>query len=219
MELVNVNIGQERSMPNAKPLGKTGIYKIPASGPVQITRSGITGDVICDAKHHGGADQAIYVYGEPDYQWWSATLGWEISPGTFGENLTIRGLESARLCIGDLLHAGGVTLQVTSPRMPYVTLAARMGDPAFSERFRQAERPGLYCRVLQEGQVQAGDPVQLEAYTGDTVTILEMFRDHYAPGLDEAKLRRYLSMPLGRRARVEKEKQLRKVLSHGTIGK
>jgi len=212
MELISINIGQERSMPNAKASGKTGIYKLPANTPVQIASNGIPGDVICDTKHHGGPDQAIYIYGTADYQWWADALGQELSPGTFGENLTIRELESASLRVGDILQIGGASLQVTSPRMPCVTLAARMGKATFKEQFRQAERPGLYCRVLQGGQVQAGDPVHLDGYGGETVSILQMFRDYYIPDLYEATLRRYLAAPISMRTRTEKEKQLQKLL-------
>jgi MOSC domain-containing protein YiiM len=210
MKLISINIGEERSIPNAKDSGKTGIYKQPAVRPVQITFDGIPHDVIIDTKHHGGLDQAIYIYGTADYQWWSRALGEELSPGTFGENLTISDLESAHFRAGDLLRIGAVILQVTAPRMPCVTLAARMGDAVFMERFQKAERPGLYCRVLQGGQVQAGDPVHLERYTGETVTILEMFRDYYEPDLREATLRRYLAAPIGLRVRAEKEKQIQR---------
>jgi len=212
MKLVSVNIGREHGIPNAKASGKTGIYKLPVNAPVQITSDGIPEDVICDTKHHGGPDQAIYIFGAADYQWWSGALGRELAPGTFGENLTISDLESAQLRVGDILVIGTVRLQVTSPRMPCVTLAARMGDATFNEQFLQAERPGLYCRVLQAGQIQAGENVRLERYGGETITILEMFRDYYDTILGEAKLRFYLAAPISIRARSEKEKQLQKLL-------
>jgi MOSC domain-containing protein YiiM len=212
MKLISVNIGKERSIPNAKASGKTGIYKLPVNTPVLITSNGIPGDVICDTKNHGGPDQAIYIYATEDYQWWSDALGHELAPGTFGENLTISELESASLCVGDILEIGAVRLQVTSPRMPCVTLAARMGDAAFMQQFGKAERPGLYCRVLQAGQVEVGDSVRLERYTGETVTILEMFRDHYSPDLRETTVRHYLAAPISMRSRAEKEKQLQKLL-------
>lgn len=216
MKLVSVNVGQERSIPNAKASGKTGIFKLPINTPVRISSDGIPGDAICDTKNHGGPDQAIYIYGETDYKWWSEVLDRELAPGTFGENLTISDLESGQVHVGDVLQIGEVSLQVTSPRMPCVTLAARMGDNAFIEQFRQAERPGLYCRVLQEGQVQSGEPVHLERFTGETVTILEMFRDYYKATLDEARLRLYLAAPLSLRARVDKEKRLQKLIGrHG----
>jgi MOSC domain-containing protein YiiM len=211
MRLVSVNLGQERSIQGAKSSGKTGIYKLPANEPVQIGTLGLTGDTICDTTNHGGVDQAVYIYGAPDYAWWSETLGTELGPGTFGDNLTIAGLESARIQIGDRLTMGSVILEVTSPRIPCSTLAARMGDPQFVKRFKEAERPGVYCRVIQAGSVQAGDRVSYQRYAGETVTILEMFRDYYKKELDEATIRRYLAAPAHYKDRIEKEEMLKKM--------
>jgi MOSC domain-containing protein YiiM len=216
MRIASVNVGKETPIQYAKESGKTGIYKQPAAAPVEITPLGLKDDAICDVDNHGGPDQAVYIYGLPDYAWWSEALGREILPGTFGENLTIAGLESARFSIGDRLVIGSsaapVILQVTAPRIPCVTLAARMGDPAFVKRFRQAERPGLYGRVLQPGFVQAGDPVTWEPYTGETVTAIEMFRNFYEPRMDEATIRRHLAAPVAIRDRVEQEARLKKLL-------
>ena len=211
MELHSINIGRARSLVNGKKIETTGIFKEAAAGPVLITSLGLPGDAICDVENHGGVDQAIYVYGAPDYAWWSAELGWEVEPGTFGENLTIGGLESARLNLGDYLHVGKATLQVTAPRIPCGTLAARMGDPAFVKRFRAAERPGLYCRVLQEGIVQVGDSVRLETYAGPTIPAIELFRTFFIPDLDEATLHRHLAAPLAMRARADTEAKLHKL--------
>ncbi|HTX92935.1 MAG TPA: MOSC domain-containing protein [Anaerolineales bacterium] len=213
MKLISVNIGKEQAIHNGKPSGKTGIHKQPVDGPVMLSRLGISEDSVCDKKHHGGPDQAVYLYGEPDYAWWSGQLGDRLSPGTFGDNLTVEGLESARLQIGDSLRIGAAVLQVTAPRIPCGTLAARMGDPQFVKRFRAAERPGVYCRVLQEGIVQAGDPVTLERFSGETISVLDMFRDFYDPDMDENALRRYLAAPIAGRARVDKEEQLQKLLA------
>jgi len=211
MKLISVNVGQERSIKEAGKSGTTGIYKLPVSGPVQIGRLGIPGDAVVDTKNHGGADQAIYIYTEPDYAWWGRELDTEMPPGTFGENLTISELESATVTIGDSLHIGEAILQVAAARIPCKTLAARMGDAHFIKRFREGERPGMYCRVLQEGRVQAGQAVRLERYEGRTVTILEMFRDFYAENPTEAEIRRYLEAPIASRARADKEKQLAKL--------
>ncbi len=210
MQLLSVNIGKARAVQVKS--GRTGIYKRPSERPVQITRTGLAGDTICDSKNHGGVDQAVYIYGTPDYAWWAEALGRELEPGTFGENLTVTGLESAALRIGDRLQVGEVVLEVTAPRIPCVTLATRMSDPAFVKRFRQAERPGVYCRVLQEGRVQAGDAVTLTPYEGETLGALEMFRDFYEPYLAEATIRRHLAAPIAARDRVEKEAQLQKLL-------
>ena len=212
MHLISVNFGQERSIQIGKQTEMTGIYKVPAPGAVAIAADGVAGDAVVDTENHGGADQAVYVYGAADYAWWSAQLGAELAPGTFGDNLTISELESATFAVGDLLHIGAVTLQVTAPRIPCATLAARMDDPAFVKRFRAAERPGLYCRVLKTGSVQAGDPVTVERYTGATITVLEMFRDYYDNALSEATLRRHLAAPLAARARADDEAKLAKLL-------
>ena len=211
MYLISVNVGQERSIQIGKQAEQTGIYKVPASGPVAITTLGVAGDAVMDVDNHGGPDQAVYVYGAADYAWWSAELGVELEPGTFGDNLTITNLESTALNIGDLLYVGAVALQVTAPRIPCATFAARMGDPAFVKRFRAAERPGVYCRVLKAGHVQAGDPVTVERYTGATIAVLEMFLGFYDNALSAATLRRHLAAPIAVRARADIEKRLQKL--------
>ena len=106
MRLLSVNTGRELSIRNAKRSGVTGIFKQPADGPVEVTENGLAGDTVCDAENHGGPDQAVYVFGAPDYAWWSGNLDRDLPPGTFGENLTILGLESAEVRIGDRLRVG-----------------------------------------------------------------------------------------------------------------
>jgi MOSC domain-containing protein YiiM len=110
------------------------------------------------------------------------------------------------------LHVGSVILEVTAPRIPCSTLAARMGDPQFVKKYRRAERPGLYCRVIQEGIVRQGDAVAVERYAGETVPVIELFRDHYRRDKDEATLRRFLRAPLAIRARKDVEEDLQKLL-------
>ena len=212
MHLLSINIGAARPVDPARPHDLTGIYKEPAAGPVQVTREGLPGDAIVSVKHHGGPDQALYIYGGADTAWWAAELGREIAPGTFGENLTISDLESAGLAIGDRLHIGDVVLEVTAPRIPCGTLARRMGDSGFVARFRAAERPGCYCRVVRAGVIRAGDPVLLEPDAGEPVTIVEVFRDHYAPDRDPAAIHRFLAAPIALRARAAKERQLQEAL-------
>jgi MOSC domain-containing protein YiiM len=213
MKLTSVNLGRERMLPRRDRLERTGIFKITTSNPVNVTKLGLEGDVIVSKKHHGGPDQAVYVYGEADYAWWSKELGLELAPGTFGENLTVSELESARFNIGDCLHMTEVTLQVTAPRIPCGTFARRMNDPGWVKRFRQVERPGLYCRVLREGFVRAGDAVSVEGYTGETISVLQMFRDYYDKNKSEETIRRHLRAPIAIRARRDIEKELRSLLN------
>lgn len=209
MELISINVGQERTIANAKSYGKTGIYKQPQTGQVEITPLGIPGDAIVDVKHHGGLDQALYLYTVEDYAWWSAELGQQLQPGTFGENLTVAGLESGPVLAGDRLQIGAVLIEVTCPRMPCVTLAARMGDPHFIKRFNDAERPGLYCRVIQPGFIQAPSPINYTRYAGPSVSMVEMVRNFGKSAWDLDYLRRFLAAPTPLKGRAEKEAELR----------
>jgi MOSC domain-containing protein YiiM len=213
MNLISVNLGQERTLQRKDRVERTGIFKFPTQEAVQLTKLGLEGDVVIDKKDHGGPDQAVYVYGAADYEWWAKELGREIAPGTFGENLTISELESAQFNVGDFLHIGDVTLQVTAPRIPCGTFAARMNDPQWVKKFRQAERPGLYCRVIQEGPIQTGESVSTEKYAGETISILEMFRDYYDKDKSQETLRRHLNAPIDIRSRQALEKDLQKFLA------
>jgi MOSC domain-containing protein YiiM len=213
MKLISVNLGSKATIERSNRSEITGIFKHPVTAPVRVTPLGLEGDFIASEKHHGGPDQAVYIYGAADYDWWSHQLGRELAPGTFGENLTVSDLESARFSIGDKLTVGAVILEVTAPRIPCGTFAARMADPQFVKRFRDAERPGLYCRVLKEGLVQVGDEVSLEPYRGETVTLLDVFRDFYDKRLSEETLRRLLQAPIAIRARKDTEEKLAKLLT------
>lgn len=212
MKLISVNIGRERTQQRKNHIETTGIYKMPVDEPVEIKSPGIEGDAICDKKNHGGPDQAVYIYGGADYAWWARELGKEPAPGTFGENLTISALESAQFNVGDYLRVGEASLQVTAPRIPCGTFATRMEDPQWVKKFRAAERPGLYCRVIREGVVKAGDLVSIEKYSGRTISILQMYRDHYNKR-DEVTLRRHLDAPIAIRARNDLEEELQKILA------
>jgi MOSC domain-containing protein YiiM len=213
MQLTSINRGQEQTLVRPNKAEQTGIFKQPVSGSVQITTQGLPGDFIGDTRNHGGPDQALYLYGQVDYDWWAQELGRVTFPGLFGENLTIGDLASADFGIGDLLQVGAVTLQVTAPRIPCGTLAGRMEIPAFVKQFRFAGRPGLYCRVLKEGLAQVGDPVTVEKYPGETFTVAEAMRDYYDAELSEAALRRYLEIPSAARLKADKEVQLQKLLA------
>lgn len=213
MKLTSINLGEERTLHRKGRMERTGIFKFPTDGTVRVKKLGLEDDVIVSKKHHGGPDQAVYVYGTADYDWWAEQLGRELSPGTFGENLTISELESAQFRIGDTLHGGSVVLQVTAPRIPCNTFATRMGDPQWVKKFRQAERPGLYCRVLREGFVKAGDEVIVESYTDETISVIEMFRDYYDNNKSAETLRRHLNAPIAIRARRDVEKELQNYLS------
>jgi MOSC domain-containing protein YiiM len=215
MELLRVNIGQPRELMIGSSLKKTGINKEEIAQPVQLTELGLVGDFIASKKHHGGPDQAVYIYTEPDYRWWVEELQGPLAYGTFGENLVISELESAPVAAGDRLVIGSgdsaVILEATSPRIPCNTLAAVMNDPHFPKRFRVAARPGIYCRVIRAGSLQAGLPVSYQPCGGERVTMLEQFVDFYEPETSRAGIQRLLNAPIAIRTRNHLEDRLQKI--------
>jgi len=207
MWLESINVGAVETISHGDKTHETGICKRPVGGAVRISRPGIAGDAIVSTKHHGGVDQAIYAYSADDYDWWANETGRDYFPGLFGENLTIRDLPSD-MNIGDRLLIGEVVLEATAPRIPCDTFASRMGDRKFGMTFRTAERPGVYFRVLNEGQAQAGDAVTLVENAGHDVSVLELFRYRYRLSHDPDDLRRMLEAPIAQRMRAHIEKTL-----------
>lgn len=210
MRIESINVGLAETIAVGERPLETGIFKHPVSGPVRVTTEGLVGDAILDTKHHGGVDQAVYAYSLDDYDWWAEQSDREFFPGLFGENLTIRGLPTDML-VGDRLLIGEVVLEATAPRIPCNTFAARMGDPGFGLRFRKAERPGIYFRVLNEGEVCAGDAVTAVETAEHDVTILDLFRFKYRLSHEPDELRRCLDAPLAERMRAAIEHQLESV--------
>ena len=207
MRLESINVGRAETIAHGNKSMATGICKRPVDRAVVVTVEGIVGDAIVATKHHGGPDQAIYAYSADDYDWWAETTGRQYPAGIFGENLTIRDLPSD-LRIGDRLLIGEVVLEATAPRIPCDTLSTRMQDKGFGLVFRQAERPGIYFRVLNEGEIQVGDSVTLVESDSCDVTILDLFRHKYRLRHDADELRRYLDAPLASRLRAEVDADL-----------
>jgi MOSC domain-containing protein YiiM len=210
MKLVSVNVGSSQPLEIGNHVSKTGIFKKPVSNPVHVGKLGLESDVVQNKKHHGGPDQAVYVYGTADYAWWSEQLQTDLEPGIFGENLTISDLESASFNIGDRLKIGTVLLEVSASRIPCSTLAARMGDTGFVKKFRQARRPGLYCRVLEEGEVQVGDTVTLERSETEYLSLVDTFDWYYEPNPSLEMIQKVLAAPVAIRARKMYEDLLEK---------
>lgn len=194
MKLLAVCIGSARPTPG-RISSKTGIFKEPVDHPVMIGREGLAGDRIVNRKHHGGPDQAVYIEGSIDLDWWSVELGMPIAPGTFGENLVVEGLDNRQIAVGDRFEIGDVVLEVTSARIPCSTFALRMQDPKFVKRYTRAARPGAYARVLGEGTLRSGDEVIYQPYAGERITMPELMRT-YRQELDGDERARYLSTPL-----------------------
>lgn len=194
-----VNVGTlERLHPEHRT--RTGIHKRPVGGAVLCDANGLLGDAVGNRKHHGGPDQAVYLYSVSDYAWWEQQLGHACPPGLFGENLTIADWwPSPR--VGDRIRFGDVVLELTAPRIPCATLAARLGDPSFVKRFAAAGRSGAYARVLQGGTLEAGQEGRLSRGDADWPTIDALFALWYARPRDASPIIHALRAPLAHRYR------------------
>lgn len=217
MRLEAINIGMPKTVDLGAGPEDTSIFKTTVSGPIQVTGDGLEGDSVGDTKHHGGPDQALYVYFGADYAHWEALLDRSLEPGVFGDNLTIAGptdrsstVSSKDLWVGDRLSVGAVTLEVTAPRIPCGTFARRMELPAsFIERFRNELRPGVYVRVLAPGDVTVGDRVSVTPGQR-TVAITEMVR-LWGTKPDFETIVRLLNAPIAERARTDFERKKAKL--------
>lgn len=208
MHLLSVNVAQPRAHDVAGKPRSTGIFKAPVFGAVRASRLGLEGDFVGDTKHHGGPDQALYLYSAGDYDWWAEELGEVMEPGTFGENLTLSTFGDSEVRIGDRYRIGNVLLEITAPRIPCGTLAARMSDLQFVKKFREARRPGCYVRVLEEGELRAGDAVERLPTSDDAPTVLDLFEIFYEKVTPPEKLRWALTAPVAQRVRAEYARQL-----------
>jgi MOSC domain-containing protein YiiM len=202
--ILSVNVGKAVPFEHTTPK-VTGIFKEPQSAPVHVSATGLASDAICDLEHHGGRDQAVYLYGQPDYAFWSAELSTPLAPGTFGENLTVADLESATICIGDQFRCGSLLLEATSPRIPCRTFAARMDDKHFVKKFLAANRPGVYCRVLSEGPVATGGQLELLPFAGERIPIVEMNLTWNRKDLSRPEMERFLRTPVHEKTRAQWE--------------
>lgn len=150
---------------------KTGIWKLPVSGPVAVRGVNLEGDDQADRSVHGGVHKAVYAYARADTDWWEAELETDLPDGVLGENLTLRGVDVTGALIGERWRIGSVLLQVSEPRFPCWKLGVRFGDPRMLKRFAAALRPGAYLRIVEEGLLEAGDSVEVVSRPDHDLTI------------------------------------------------
>ncbi len=172
-KLASVNVGRplqigvsRRGRPVISAIGK-----IPVPGRVAVRGINLEGDDQADRSVHGGPDKAVYVYASEDIAWWTNVLGLELGPGAFGENLTTAGVDISGAVIGERWQVGSTELEVCQPRQPCYKLGVAFGDPGMVRRFAHAGRPGAYLRIKREGDLAAGDPVQVLTRPGHGIAI------------------------------------------------
>ncbi|GGW30049.1 sulfurase [Streptomyces lucensis JCM 4490] len=186
MKLLSVNLGSPRPVPYTdQPQGLTGIDKKPADGPVRVAApgpkgvgaSGLAGDAVCDTRHHGGDDKAVYAFAREDLDAWECELGRYLANGSFGENLTTDGLDVSGALIGERWRIGsGVVLEVASGRIPCRTFQGHLGERGWVGRFTRKGATGAYLRVIEPGEISAGDPIEVVHRPEHGVTAALQFR-------------------------------------------
>jgi MOSC domain-containing protein YiiM len=166
----SVNVGEPRPVQVEGGTVWTAIWKSPVQGRVSLRGVNLRGDDQADRSVHGGPDKAVYAYAVEDTEWWEAQIGEPLGAGAFGENLTVRGLPVSEAVIGERWIVGDTVLEVAQPRLPCFKLGLRMGDPRFLKRFAAAGRPGSYLRVVREGDIGAGDGIDVVSRPAHGVT-------------------------------------------------
>ena len=184
MRVLSVNVGQPRLNP-WKTMKLTGIDKRPVGGPVMVTPPrargmcmvGLAGDRVYDVREHGGPDRAVYAYAREDLDFWAAQLGRPLPGGVFGENLTTEGADANGALIGERWRIGpDLILEASAPRIPCGTFQGWLAQAGWISRFVLAAMPGAYFRVIEPGEIQAGDPIEIVQRPDHDVTIALSFR-------------------------------------------
>lgn len=163
-------------LPTKDSTGVTAIDKRPVEGPVTVHPLGLTGDIQASRKHHGGPTKAVYAYAQDDADFWSAELGREVTPGLFGENLRVSGVDASHAVIGERWSVGDqVVLEVTMPRTPCVNFARYLGERSWVRRFAEANRVGTYLSVVTKGSISAGDTIRVTDVPDHGITAAQVY--------------------------------------------
>ena len=196
MKLLSINVGLPREIEWKGKLVRTSIFKAPVPGRVRVAQLNLEGDQQSDLSVHGGVDKAVYAYPSEHYPFWRRELpGMDLPWGVFGENLTTEGLLEETLHIGDRLRVGSSEFLVTQPRMPCFKLGIRFGRPDIVKRFLQSGRSGFYFAVLQEGEVAAGDSIELLKQDEHGVTVADVVNLYRSDANNQETLRRVSELP------------------------
>ncbi|HEV7750991.1 MAG TPA: MOSC and FAD-binding oxidoreductase domain-containing protein [Baekduia sp.] len=194
--LLSVNVGVPREVEWEGEVVRSAIWKDPVDGPRMVRTINIDGDHQADRRGHGGEHRAVFVYQIASYRYWERELGREdFVYGQFGENFTVDGLADDEVCIGDRYRIGGALFEVTQPRVTCFRVGIRLGVPAMPSLLVARHRPGFYLRVLQEGEVQAGDAIVKVADGPERLTVADVDGLLYLPHKSRELLQRALRVP------------------------
>jgi len=194
--LLSLNVGMPKNVPWRGKTVFTGVFKEAVAGPRRVGRLNIDGDGQGDLAGHGGEQRAVFVYQIDSYRYWERELGrTDFAYGQFGENFTVEGLADDEVCVGDRYRIGGAVFEVTQPRVTCYRVGIRMNDPRIPALLVSHHRPGFYFRVLEEGEVQAGDEIIKLASGPEQMRVAEVDGLLYLPGHPRQQLMRALRIP------------------------
>jgi ferredoxin-NADP reductase/MOSC domain-containing protein YiiM len=194
--LLSVNVGLPKDVSWQGRTVFTGVFKDPVPGSCRVRRLNVDGDGQGDLTGHGGEQRAVFVYQIDSYQYWERELGrHDFVYGQFGENFTVEGLADDEVCIGDRYQIGSATFEVTQPRVTCYRVGIRMNDPQIPALLVSHHRPGFYFRVLEEGEVQAGDNIIKLSSGPEQMTVADVDGLLYLPGHTRQGLLRALGIP------------------------
>lgn len=193
--VVSLNISGGRKVEHNGQIVGTGIFKEPVAGRVMARRLTLDGDKQVDLRYHGGEHKAIYAYPHEHYATWAQELGRsDFGFGQFGENLTTEGFLETTVHLGDRFRVGGALLEVTQPRVPCFKLGIKMGDPEFVKTFLRSMRSGFYLRVLEEGEIGAGDAIERTEIGPERISIHDLYHLRFKDPLNKDLIHRVLSV-------------------------
>jgi MOSC domain-containing protein YiiM len=194
MKVISVNVGLPRQVSYGNRQIVTGIFKEPVKGRVKVAILNLDGDAQADLSVHGGLDKAVYSYSEEHYKYWKKVYPTIDMPfGMFGENLTTRGINEDMVNIGDQYRIGSSRLVVTQPRMPCYKLGIKFGRMDILEKLVHSQRPGIYYKILEKGELGAGDNIKLLYRDNNNVTIndiVSLYINDNSDGENIAKMKR-----------------------------
>jgi ferredoxin-NADP reductase/MOSC domain-containing protein YiiM len=194
--LLSVNVGLPQDVTWQGKTVHTAVWKAPVKGPCMVRRLNVDGDGQGDSTGHGGERRAVFVYQVDSYRYWQNHLGRnDFTYGQFGENFTVDGLSDTEVCIGDRYRIGGALFEVTQPRVTCYRLGIRMNEPEMAALVVKHGRPGFYFRVLEEGEVEAGDEITRVASGPEHMSVSEIDALLYMPGHSRDQLERALRIP------------------------
>lgn len=195
MQLLSVNVSLPTNIEYRGRQVRTGIFKAPVAGPVMLRALNLDGDAQADLQNHGGGHKAACVYAIENYRYWQSRLGrGDFGWGQFGENFTVEGMLEDDIHIGDRFRVGGAVIEVTQPRVPCYKLSMKMGLRDFARQFLTSLRVGFYVRVLEEGEVAAGDAIRRLVVGPGRISVREAIHLLYFDPENLSDARRALSV-------------------------